>query len=135
MLAIRPVLVVGMGDVSDLRAALQARGCGTMLAPTVDQACVMLRHFRVDAIVTFCARAEEVRALAKFRTPVMLVAATPQPESDAKCAAFACDRLDSGRMAGIVTRVLDGERGIHARCEPGAHVEAASYETDHSCRG
>jgi hypothetical protein len=124
MLSIRPVLVVGMGDVSDLRAALQAHGCGTMLAPTVDQACLMLRHFRVDAIVAVCARPEQVRALAKFRTPVVLVAGEPQPEGDARCAAFACDRLDSAHVAGIVTRVLGGERGIHAACEPITHVDS-----------
>jgi hypothetical protein len=135
MLSIRPVLVVGMGDVSDLRAALQALGCGTMLAPNVDQAGLMLRHFRVDAIVALGAGPEALRALAKFRTPVVLVAREPQPARDAKCAAFACDRLDSAQVARIVTRVLGGERGIHADCQPIAHVEAASYETDHSRRG
>jgi DNA-binding LacI/PurR family transcriptional regulator len=134
MLSIRPVLVVGAGDVSDLRAALQSRGCGTMLAPTADQAAEMLRQFRVDAIVAFAARAEELRALAKFRTPVVLVGAAPQPSGEAKCAAFASDRLDSPELARIVMRVLEGERGINAGCGPLAHADAAAYEADHSRR-
>jgi hypothetical protein len=135
MLSIRPVLLVGTGDVSNLRAVLRAHGCGTMLAPSVDQACLMLRHFRVDAIVTYRSRADELRALAKFRTPLVLVSADAVPVSAVKCAAVASASLGSVQMAQIVMGVINSERAIRdgrtvaPRFDQGAH-----YGTQHPRR-
>ena len=106
-----------------------------MLAPSVDQASLMLRHFRVDAIVALRSRAEDLRALSKFRTPLILVGDSGCV-GDLKCAAFASEHLDSTELGQVVMRVINGERGIHAGREPATrHAEAAAYETDHSRRG
>jgi len=74
MSSICPVLLIGHGDFSDLRAALQARGVGLIVAPSLDDARSMLRNFRVDAIVAF-ADDVEADALVKFATPVLIVGA------------------------------------------------------------
>jgi hypothetical protein len=134
MLSIRPVLLVGTGDVSDLCATLRALGCGTMLAPSVDQASLMLRHFRVDAIVALRSRAEDLRALSKFRTPLILVGGDSGSVGDLKCA-FASEHLDSTELGQVVMRVINGHRRIFAGREPAKpHAAAAAYETDHSRR-
>ena len=112
MSSIRPVLVVGTGDFSDLRAVLQAHRFGAMVAPSVDQARLMLREFRVDAIVSFFAGAEEVAALARLRMPVVLVGPDPMPAFAVECAAFVSEHLDMSAVPRILARVVRGERGI-----------------------
>jgi hypothetical protein len=113
MSSIRPVLVVGTGDFSDLRAVLQAHRFGVMVAPSVDQARLMLREFRVDAIVSFFAGAEEVTTLTRFRTPLVLVGADPMPAYALECAAFVSEHLDISLLPHILARVVTGERGIY----------------------
>jgi hypothetical protein len=112
MSSIRPVLVVGTGDFSDLRAVLQAHRFGAMVAPSVDQARLMLREFRVDAIISFFAGADEAAALTRFRTPVVLVGADPMPAFALECAAFVSD-LDISLLPRVLARVVNGERGIY----------------------
>ncbi len=106
-----------------------------MLAPSLNQASLMLRQFRVDVIVAFGSGAEDLRPLSKLRTPLIVVTGEQTAVSGVKCAAFISDRLDCAGMAAIVMRVMKGERGIHAAHEPAPpHAEAAAYETDHSRR-
>ena len=109
----RPVLVVGTGDFSDLRAMLQAHRFGAMVAPSVDRARLMLREFRVDVIVSFLASPEEVTALLRFRTPVVSVASDPMPGFALECAAFVSEHLDIAVLPRILARVVSGERGIY----------------------
>jgi hypothetical protein len=109
----RTVLVVGTGDFSDLRAMLRAHRFGAMVAPSVDQARLMLREFRVDVIVSFIARPEDLAALVRFRTPVVLVAADPMPGFALECAAFVSERVDIAILPRVLARVVSGERGIY----------------------
>jgi hypothetical protein len=113
MSSIRPVLVVGTGDFSDLRAMLQAQRFGCMVAPSVDQARLMLREFRVDAIVSFFAGGDDVAALTRFRTPVVLIGTEPMPAFAVECAAFVSEHLDLSGLPRILARVVKGERGIY----------------------
>lgn len=115
MFSIRPVLVVGTGDFSDLRAGLQAHRFGVMVAPSVDQARLMLREFRVDAIVSFFAGPEEVAALTRLRAPVVLVGSDPMPAFAVECAAFVSEHVDISVLPRILARVVKGERGIYER--------------------
>jgi len=71
MASIRPVLLIGTDDYSDLRAALQARGVGVIVATSLEDARSMLRHFCVDAIVA--ADPVDVRPLLTFAVPVVMV--------------------------------------------------------------
>ena len=113
MPAIRPVLVVGTGDFSDLRALLQAHRFGAMVAPSVDQARLMLREFRVDVIVSFFAAADEITTLTRFRTPVVLIGRDPMPAFAVDCAAFVSEHLDMSVLPRVLARVATGERGIY----------------------
>jgi hypothetical protein len=113
MPALRPVLVVGTGDLSHVRVLLQAHRFGVMLAPSVDQARLMLREFRVDAIVSFFAGPDDAAALMRFRTPLVLVGADPMPGRGVDCAAFVSEHVDTSILPRILTRVVKGERGIY----------------------
>jgi hypothetical protein len=113
MFSIHPVLVVGTGDLSDLRAVLQAHGFGTLVAPSVDQARLMLQQFRVDAILSVFPDPEDLKALARLRTPLVFVGRDPAPAFAVNCAAFVSDGVDVSAIPRIVARVINGERGIY----------------------
>jgi DNA-binding LacI/PurR family transcriptional regulator len=113
MYSIHPVLVVGTGDFSDLRAVLQEHGFGTLVAPSVDQARLMLQQFRVDAILILFPHPEDVKALAGLRTPLVLVGADPGPAFAVNCAAFVSKGVGLSAIPRIVARVINGGRGIY----------------------
>jgi hypothetical protein len=115
MSTIHPVLLVGTGDFSDLRVTLRAHGFGTLVAPTVDQARLMLQQFRVDAILSLFLEPEDLKALSRLRTPLVLVGADPGPASTVNCAAFVSEDVDLSAIPRILARVVNGERGIYER--------------------
>jgi hypothetical protein len=111
MSKIRPVLVVGAGDFPGLGGALRAHGFGMIAAPTLEEARTMLRHFRVDAVVTFACDPEGLAALAPFHTPVVAVSSDASRSSALNCAAFVAGPVELSALPGILRRVLGGERG------------------------
>jgi hypothetical protein len=72
MPSIRPVLIVGAGDHTELAAALRGRGLGPMFASDVEQAIRLLRNFRVDAVICVRLPIDAIRKLAE-RTPTVVV--------------------------------------------------------------
>lgn len=112
MSTIRPVLLVGAGDFSDLKAALQPHGFGCMVTASPAQARRMLEHFRVDAIVCVGTTAEGIASLSDMETPVVLIGPDPSVAAGAGCAAFLSESLELSRVAAVLRRVLMGERRI-----------------------
>src|SRR5687768_2786139 len=111
MPSIRPVLIVGAGDHSELAAALRARGFGPMLAPDAEQAARLLRNFRVDVAVAVRLPVDAVRKLAT-RTPSVAIADSEAEAWDAGAAGFVPAKALVGVIAEVVYRVSRGERRV-----------------------
>jgi hypothetical protein len=113
MRSISPVLLVGTGDFSELRAALRAHSFGTMVAPSFDEARLMLRNFRVDAIIAFVTHADDLKRVSTFRAPLVVVGDHGLPLDEVNCAAYIAPRSAASMMPRVLERVISGERGIY----------------------
>ena len=113
MPSISPVLLVGTGDLSEFRAVLLAHGFGPMVAPSVDEARLMLRNFRVDAIITFVTHADDLKRLSTFRAPLVVIGDHALPLDDVNCAACMASWSAASMLTRVLERVISGERGIY----------------------
>jgi hypothetical protein len=112
MPAIRPVLLVGTRDASDLVTILRLHSIGAIVASSCEQAVQMLEQFRVDAIVCGLRRRESLRKLVRTCTPVVLLGADPLLAWDTGCAGFVSSELNPSMLPNVIYRVMQGERGI-----------------------
>lgn len=112
MSSIRPVLLVGTGDLSKLVELLRAQGIGPMTAPDLEHARRLLRNFRVDAVVCGIQERAALTSLVTTGAPVVLVGTEPIAAWDTNCAAFVARELDAAAVVRVVRRVLGGERNI-----------------------
>jgi hypothetical protein len=117
MPSIRPVLIVGAGDLSDLAAALRDRGFGPMLAPNVGQAARLLRNFRVDVVIGAGLSTEDMRRLAE-RAPTVAVGGSESAAWEAGAAGFADAETAVTGVTEVVENVASGRRRV--RAEPAA---------------
>lgn len=112
MHSIRPVLLVGPADFSRLRAVLRRHGLRGLVAGDVDAALRMLRHFRVDIILSTVNDPDHLARLAQARVPVVLVGTDPQLARDTKGVAFLDAKADVPRVAEFLRCLLSGEEPI-----------------------
>ena len=117
MPTIRPVLIVGAGDQSELAAALRARGLGAMLAADVEQAARLLRNFRVDVAVAVCLPIDDVRKLSS-RTLSVVIGGSEAEAWAAGAAGFAPAETAAAVITDVVYQVSRGERRVRAQAEP-----------------
>ena len=116
MPSIRPVLIVGAGDHSELAAALRARGLGPMLAPDVEQAARLLRNFRVDVAVGVRLPINAVRTLAS-RTLCIAIGGSEAEAWDAGATGFAPSDADAAAIGEVVYQVSRGGRRVRSKAD------------------
>ena len=117
MPSIRPALIVGAGDHTELAAALRARGLGPMLAPDVEQATRLLRNFRVDVMICVRLSKTAVRKLAE-RAPTVVIGGTEAEAWDAGAAGFVDSSTAMASVMEVVHEVARGQQRVRARPHP-----------------
>ena len=114
MSSIRPVLLVGPEDFSRLVAALRRHALGALIAPDVQTALRMLRHFRVDVILTTVTDTEDLARLTTHnaRTPVVFMGVDPQSARDAGCVGVIAEAAAPPVLADLLHFVGSRERSV-----------------------
>jgi hypothetical protein len=112
MRSIRPVLIVGAGDHTEMTALLRVHGFGAIVAADIRQALKLLRHFCVDATVCVELPAEAVRRLVRAKTRVIMLHHDALAAWDLGCAGCVTPSLALSALPHVLGRVVGGERGV-----------------------
>ena len=121
MPSIRPALIVGAGDHTELAAALRARGLGPMLAQDVEQATRLLRNFRVDVMICVRLSKTAVLRLAE-RAPTVVIGGTEADAWEAGAAGFVDSNTAMVWVTDVVCEVTRGEQRVRARPQHGRGI-------------
>ncbi len=114
MPSIRPVLIVGAGDHSELALALRSRGFGPMLSPDIEQATRLLRNFRVDVVICRRLSRGAVRKLVEH-APTVVIGGQESDAWDAGAAGFIEADREPASVTDLVYEVARGQRRVRAR--------------------